>query len=511
MQWLQTIVDAIIARQPEGEITVESGASPSGTYHIGHLREIITNDAIVLELKRRGRQARHIHFVDDLDALRKVPVNVPAEHYEQYLGKPLCDIPAPDGSDMSYGDYFLSRFLHSAEKLGITLEVVYSHTKYREGYFTDAIERVMAHTAEARQALERISGRTLPDTWSPVQVMHEGYLKNRHVTGIDTTAKTITYDAGDGTAVAVRYDKGEVKLDWRLDWPARWWKLNIVAEPFGRDHASAGGSFDTGIGIMKDIFQAEAPIPVPYDFINRAGDTKKMSASKGTGIAAHEAVAVLPPEVIRYFILSAAPSKRLYFDQYQGTIRLVDEYAELQAKSDRTPEEDQLLYICSAGLLQKTVSRVPFSHLVASYQAALKDPQLTLAVIQRTEHSKAATEDESIITTELQFIDNWLRHWAPDDVKFELLKQIDFSGMSDAQQEYCKALAMKVEAAPADADGEYFHKAIYEFKDSSSLPPKELFTTLYKVLIGKEAGPRAGWFLSILPRDWLVARLRLEA
>jgi lysyl-tRNA synthetase class I len=48
-------------------------------------------------------------------------------------------------------------------------------------------------------------------------------------------------------------------------------------------------------------------------------------------------------------------------------------------------------------------------------------------------------------------------------------------------------------------------------KDTAGLSPKQLFGTLYKVLIDKESGPRAGWFLSILPREWLVKRLKLEA
>lgn len=511
MQWLNAIVDEIISRQPEGEVVVESGASPSGTYHIGHLREIITNDAIVLELKRRGRQARHIHFVDDLDALRKIPVNIPAEQYEQFLGKPLCDTPSPSGDHASYGDYFLADFLRSAEQLGIAMDVVHSHERYREGYFADAIEVVMDHLAEARSALEEISGRELPENWTPVQVLHEGYLKSRPIMGIDTEAKTISYEKPDGSTGSVRYDKGEVKLDWRLDWPARWWKLAIAAEPFGRDHASAGGSFETGAALMRTVYKAAAPLPVPYDFINRAGDTKKMSASKGTGIAAHEAVAVLPPEVIRYFVLSAAPSKRLYFDQYQGTIRLVDEFAELQSKSDKTPAEEQLLAVCNGALDQRVVSSIPFSHLVASYQAALKDPQLTVEVIKRTEHTAAAEQEESIIRNELTFIENWLKHWAPEEVKFELLQEFHSAELTEQQQQFLAGLALKVEAAPANADGEYFHKAIYDFKESLGMPPKEMFTILYKVLIGKEAGPRAGWFLSILPRDWLVKRLRLEA
>ena len=36
MRWLSNLVDQIIEQHPEGEILIESGASPSGTYHMGH-------------------------------------------------------------------------------------------------------------------------------------------------------------------------------------------------------------------------------------------------------------------------------------------------------------------------------------------------------------------------------------------------------------------------------------------------------------------------------------------
>lgn len=509
MRWLTTLVDEIEKSHPEGEILIESGASPSGTYHMGHLREIITSDAILLELRSRGRKARHVQFADDLDALRKVPINIPAE-YEMYLGKPLCDIPAPDGSDKSFGDFFLDRFISSAEVLGIEMEVIYSHEKYRSGYFVPAIERVLAKLPEARSALETISGRQLDEHWSPIQVMEDGYLKNRKFIEINTENKTITYEDREGKQGTVKYDDGNVKLDWRLDWPARWWLMKVSVEPFGRDHASAGGSFDTGRQIMQDVYETPAPLPVPYDFINRAGDTKKMSASKGTGIAADEAVKVLPPEVLRYFVLSAPPEKRLYFDQVDGTIKLIDEFAELSAKSDLSEDEKQTLFICTRGSNEKTVSRVPFSHLVASYQAALKDVDATIEVMKRTEHADIVEADKDIIKNELKFIDAWLEKWAPEEVKFTLKENIDVSSFSEAEKQYFEGLAEKLQNAPEDADGEWFHKAIYEFKETSGLEPKALFISLYKLLIGKEAGPRAGWFLSLLPRDWLVARLRLE-
>jgi lysyl-tRNA synthetase class 1 len=510
MQWLNQIVDELIARHPEGEILVESGGSPSGTHHLGHMRELVTSDAIMLELRRRGRESRHIYFADDMDAFRKVPANAPAD-YDQYLGIPLCDIPAPDGSNQSYASYFLSQLERATTALGVEVSFIRSHEKYRSGFFVPAIERSLAHIVDARRALETISGRELNESWSPIQVMEKGRLKNRKFVNINKESKTVTYIDSDGDEQSVRYDKGDVKLDWRLDWPGRWWLMNVLAEPFGRDHATKGGSWDTGVQIMKDVYDGQSPYPIPYDFINMAGDTKKMSASKGTGLDAEEGSTIMPPEVVRFFILNAAPSKRLYFDPVNGVVQLMDEFAALAAKVDRTEPEEQLLYICTHGQERQTVSRVPFSHLVASYQASLKDADKTLEVIKRTEHSRNAEADAEIIRNELKFIDAWLQKRAPEDVKFELTDSIDIANFSEQEQAFLKGLAEKVAVAPADADGAWFHGVIYEFKESMGLQPKEMFMTLYKALIGKTSGPRAGWFLSILPHDWLVARLRLEA
>lgn len=510
MQWLDQIVDELIARHPEGEILIESGGSPSGTHHLGHMREFVTADAILLELRRRGRQARHIYFVDDLDAFRKVPVDIPAD-YDQYLGMPLCDIPAPDGSDQSYADFFLQQLKDATSALGVEVEFIRAHEKYRSGFYVPAIERALERIPQARQALETVSGRKLDEHWTPIQVMENGRLKNRKFVGIDTDSKTVTYIDGEGNERAVRYDAGEVKLDWRLDWPGRWWLQNVMAEPSGRDHMTKGGSYDTGVQIMRDVYEAEPPYPIAYDFINMAGDTKKMSASKGTGLDAVEGSQIMPPEVVRFFILRAAPSKRLYFDPVNGVVQLMDEFAAFAAREDRSENEEKLLYVCTHGQDRKTVSRIPFSHLVASYQASLKDADRTLDVIKRTEHAKNAVEDADIIRNELKFIDNWLTKRAPEDVKFALLETIDTNEFTETQRAFLTALGDKVAEAPEDADGAWFHNAIYELKDAMGLQPKEMFMTLYQAIIGKQSGPRAGWFLSILPRDWLVARLRLQA
>lgn len=509
MQWLNKAVDELLSRHPDGEIVVSSGVSPSGTYHLGTLREVVTAEAIAYEVRRRGRQARHMHIVDDLDSLRKVPVNIP-ETYSQYLGQPLCDIPAPDGSDQSYADYFVKDLFVAADKMHMELEVVRAHEKYRAGFFVPAIEKVLAEVETIKKLLTEISGHQVNDQWSPIQVIEDGYLKNRQFVSIDTDKKTLVFKDKDGNERETSYADGEAKLNWRIDWPARWWLLGVDAEPFGRDHATKGGSYDTGAAIVREVFGGEAPLPLPYNFINQTGETKKMSKSAGNVITASDLLEMLPPEVVWFFLLRYAPDKQLFFDEGPTLMRLVDEFGELLAKADKTPDDEQLLDICLHGV-KPTVSRVPFSHLVASYQAALRDTDKTLGIIRRTEHAGVVDEDAETIKAELRFINNWLDKRAPPDVKFELLGQVNAADFNDTEKQFMSRLADKIEQAPEDADGDWFHKAIYEFKDSDGLAPKELFGTLYKALIGKASGPRAGWFLSILPREWLINRLRLEA
>lgn len=509
MQWLNIIIEELLRRHPDGEIVVSSGVSPSGAYHVGTLREIMTAEVVARELRRRGRIARHIHVSDDLDVFRKVPAGLD-ESYAEYLGKPLCDIPAPDGSDQSYADYYVSELPTIAEALKLDMEIVRAHEKYRSGFFVPVIETTLTKIEDVKKILTEVSGRELSDDWSPVQVMEDGYLKNRRFLQIDVAGQSVTYLNKDEQPQTVSYAHGEVKLNWRIDWPARWSLLGVHAEPFGRDHATKGGSYDTGKVLSQDVFGIEAPYPVPYNFVNRTGETKKMSKSGGQTITAVQLLELMPPEIIWYFMLKFAPEKQLFFDAGPTFIRLVDEFSELLAKPEKTEQEQQLIDLCMVGISERTVSNIPFSHLLESYQASLRDEDKTIEVIKRTEHADTAEKDSDIIKKELQFIDTWLRDYAEDDVKFNLRDSVDAAQFDDIQKQFLAGLADKIAEAPEDADGEWFHLAIYSFKESLGLEPKQLFTTLYQVLIGKDSGPRAGWFLSLLPRDWLIARLNLE-
>ncbi|HEX9679314.1 MAG TPA: lysine--tRNA ligase [Candidatus Saccharimonadales bacterium] len=509
--WLDTVATDIDRQHPDGEVVVSSGVSPSGAYHVGTLREVLTAEAVCQALKAKGRTARHIHVVDDLDVFRKVPTNLPVS-FEKYLGWPLCDIPSPDDTAGSYADFFLNDLLHSAKRLNFEMEIVRSHEKYQAGFFVPAIEQALASAETISRILTKVSGHKVDENWSPIQVVEGGYLKNRRFISINTAAKTLVYADVNGQPVEVSYRDGQVKLNWRVDWPARWWLMAVDVEPFGRDHATIGGSYDTGSLIVKQVFKSEPPIPIPYHFINRSGETKKMSKSAGNIVTARELTDILPAELVWYFMLRLPPRSQLFFDEGQTVVKLFDDFSALLAKTDKSPAEQSLVEFCLSRVLQPTVSpAVPFTHLLTAYQAGLKDSAKALEIIARSEYAQAVESNSDTLKKELKFIDIWLERWAPDEYKFSVLEKVEPADFDDDAKQFLAVLADKIEQAPKMASGDWFHQAIYSLKDELSIDPESIFQALYRALIGRVSGPRAGWFLATLDKEWLVKRLRFQA
>ena len=50
------------------------------------------------------------------------------------------------------------------------------------------------------------------------------------------------------------------------------------------------------------------------------------------------------------------------------------------------------------------------------------------------------------------------------------------------------------------------HTFLHGLKEGLSIDAKDLFSAIYVSILGKSSGPKAGWFLSVLDRDFLVKR-----
>lgn len=513
--WLDQVAEQIIAERGDSEtITVSSGHSPSGAYHFGTAREVMTAGMLAWAVNQHGHKATHMDFVDDFDAFRKVPAGTP-ESYEQYIGVPLYLVPDPEGEcHATWADHWYDIFLTNLKKAGIEPKVLRAHEVYLSGAFTPYIEAALSNVDLIRSIIkEHGGGRELPRDWVPVQLLSDNNnLREWKFTGWDKTRQVVLYKDAEGQTGELDYTTGRVKLDWRLDWPARWHMYGVDVEPFGRDHATKGGSYDTGKELVKQIYNGIAPFPVPYEFINPAGDTKKFSKSSGNVVTLGDVLDVMPPEILRYFIVRSKPSKTLVYDSGVGLYTLIDEYSKVEeAVANGQDHEFAHAYAAansSAGT--RTIARIPFNHLVSVYQTAQGDEEQILTLLARTGYEKVVSDQRDVLIREIPFVKNWLAKYAPDSVKFEVQEELPRAELSDAQKQFVLELAGRLEEAN-ELDGPEMHQTIYAAKEAASIQPSEAFQALYRLILAKDSGPKAGYFLSSLDREWLIKRLRQEA
>ncbi|HEX7259570.1 MAG TPA: lysine--tRNA ligase [Candidatus Saccharimonadia bacterium] len=504
--WLDIAAEDINKRYPEGEIVVSSGISPSASYHIGHFREVMTNEAMAWALRQRGRTVRHIHVVDNFDPLRTWYDFLPPAK-QDYAGWPVALIPDPEGDcHASYADHFYSLFEISFEPMGLTgatFEIIKSYEDlYKPGHMNRYIEKALEQTPKIKTIFKQLVNRDLSEDWSPVLVLDE--------TGRFVKGDIATWDRDAKTMNGHPYENGLAKLDWRLDWPARWVYLGVNVESFGaQEHGAAGGSYQTGAEFVKQIFGGQPPYgEVRYGHIHRLGENLKMSSSKGNVITPTDALEIMPAEVFRYFMVRSRPERKLYFDSGLGLFNLIDEFAAAQA--DPHHEFRDAYEFAVAGKTERVISRVSFKHLVQVYQAAQGDIEGTLQTLERTGYEAAVKVEKAIITEELKFVHNWLKKHAPEAVRFSVQQKLPEVNLNETQTAFLSQLADAVKEYEAELDGKAMHVLIYAAAEKTEIGPKDGFSALYRVILNKDYGPKAGWFLASLDRDWLVKRLKLE-
>jgi len=501
--WLDQAIAYICEKIPTGKIITSSGISPSAEYHIGHFREILTVEAITWGLKEAGREAQHIHVVDNFDPLRKRYPFLP-EEFEKYVGWPVALIPDPVGDcHPTYADHYYSTFEKYIHILGIEPTVVKSYEDlYSTGRMTERFEDVLTHLPQIYKIFKDVSNRDLEENWTPIQVLGDD---NRYF-----NATADSWNKENQTIAGKSYAKGQAKLNWRLDWPARWRELGVDVEPFGRELASAGSAYQTGVKFAREVFDIEPPLPVAkYEPIHLPGDTKKMSSSLGNLITPKEALEIMPPEVLRYFVVRSRPERKLHFDSGIGLFNLLDEYTKVKETISQGGESEfgeAFRFANSVNKIQdsEVITSVPFNHLVSIYQTVSGDAKKAAEALKRSDYHV----DTKILDREFSFVKNWLEKYAPENIKFEIqqvLPQVDLT----AQQKIFIGELVKSLETIKQPDGPTMHKLIYAAKDAAGIETKEAFQTLYMLILNQDSGPKAGWFLASLDQDWLSARLKL--
>ena len=277
--------------------------------------------------------------------------------------------------------------------------------------------------------------------------------------------------------------------------------LGVTVEPFGKDHATRGGSYDTGVRIVREVFSGEPPFPIPYEWIALRGQGD-MSSSKGNVLSIARALEMAPPEALRYLVLRERPQRTIVFDPGLPLLQLVDEVDDAQAAGR---DERSLALSRAAGF---DPVGVPFKHLVVVAQAARFDLDAMLAILARTGYPGL---DRGAVAARLSFARQWLENFAPEDLKFEVKETLhpEAAGLTAPQRTFLALLAASLDPGQ---DGEAIHALVYSLaREVPGAKPAELFQAIYLALLGKPRGPRAGWFVAALGAVFCAARFRAAA
>ena len=81
----------------------------SGRVHVGSLRGVVIHGIVHEVLIEAGIPVRYFFELNDFDPMDGLPVYLDKDKFLPFMGKPLCDVPSPDGKDKNFAEYFEAR------------------------------------------------------------------------------------------------------------------------------------------------------------------------------------------------------------------------------------------------------------------------------------------------------------------------------------------------------------------------------------------------------------------
>ena len=522
--WVENVADSLVKRDVP-EHVIASGTSISGSIHIGNSCDVFIANAVTKALKNQGAPAEVIWIADDYDPLRKVPYPLPPE-YEKYLGIPYAHIPCPEGCCENFVEHFKKPFIDTLDDFGISLKIYSGEKMYKEGVYNDYIRISLENAPKIREIFNKYREHPLADNWLPYNPICEECGRINTTIAYDYEDDIIHYRCNCGHEGSMDIKSGKGKLTWRVEWAARWKIFGITCEPFGKDHAASGGSYDVSSIISKEIFDYSAPYPVPYEWITLKGDA--MSKSHGVFFTPGQWLQIGNPETLNYFIFRSKPLKHKDFNPEMPFLDFIDQYDRVERiyygfedpASQKEEEKSKKIYeISQVELKDKMPFQPSYRFMTVAYQIADGDVKRVFEILKKNsqlpehmnnlEFENLEEDDLNKLQMRMEHVKNWVRIYAPEFVKFNVMKKIPKLPLGEDQMEFLLKLADLLEGNEYTA--EQLHDEMYNLLTKLDMKPQKAFQAIYKIIIGKKQGPRAASFVLSLDTDFVVKRFRREA
>ncbi|MFM7557352.1 MAG: lysine--tRNA ligase, partial [Alphaproteobacteria bacterium] len=335
------IYEKLQGKTPQkGFVLFETGYGPSGLPHIGTFGEVVRTSMVrhAFSLLAPHIPTKMFCVSDDIDGLRKVPENLPnSDLIKANLGKPLTAVPDPFGTHQSYGHHMNARLRSFLDSFGFEYEFISATEKYQSGAFDATMLKVLEKYDELMELMIPTLGSERQETYSPFMPIDEesGIVVDKGVKAIDKKKGTVIYIAPNGQEKEISVTKGGCKLQWKIDFGARWYSLGVDYEIYGKDHQPNERIYRK----VCEILGGEPPVNFTYEmFLSDTGE--KISKSKGNGIAVEDWLKYAPSESMALFMYQKPKTaKRLYFDVIP---KAMDEYLAFAQSFEAQTSEQKL-------------------------------------------------------------------------------------------------------------------------------------------------------------------------
>ncbi|WP_226552512.1 lysine--tRNA ligase [Celeribacter naphthalenivorans] len=500
------------SKDKKGYVLFETGYGPSGLPHIGTFGEVLRTTMI-----RRAFEVisdvptRLICFSDDMDGMRKIPSNVPnQERLKEDIQKPLTSVYDPFEEFESFGHHnnaMLRRFL---DTFGFEYEFYSATEFYKSGQFDEVLKRAVEKYDDVMKVMLKSLREERAATYSIFLPIHPetGRVLYVPMKEVNRDDYTITFDDEDGKEWTLPVTGGNVKLQWKPDFGARWAALGVDFEMYGKDHSTNTPIYDR----ICEILGGQKPEHFTYElFLDANG--QKISKSSGNGLSIDEWLTYASTESLAYFMYQKPKTaKRMHFDVIP---RAMDEYhQQLRAypTQDAAKQAANPVFHIHGADVPASDMVVPFSMLLnlASVAGAEEKDQLW-GFIQRyaPEASPEANPQlDAAAGYAVRYYNDFVKpektFRAPTDQERAALE--DLKAAFGSEELALAAIAKKNadmgndEPLPeADfADGDFLQSIVFAVgKNHGFENLRDWFKALYEVLLGQSQGPRFGSFAAL--------------
>ncbi len=482
----------------KGHVLFETGYGPSGLPHIGTFGEVLRTTMV-----RRAFEVisdiptKLICFSDDLDGMRKVPDNVPnPELLAEHLQRPLTSVPDPFGEFESFGHHnnaMLRRFL---DTFGFDYEFQSAREFYRSGRFDETLllaaerydalmEVMLASLREERQQTYSIFLPISPTTGRVLYVP----LKN-----VDGSKGEITFDDEDGTETTLSVTGGNVKLQWKPDFGARWAALGVDFEPYGKEHAPNTPIYSK----ICRILGGTPPEVFTYElFLDEAGG--KISKSKGNGLSIDEWLTYAATESLSYYMYQKPKTaKRLSWDVIP---KAVDEYHQqlrAYAGQDTAQRVNNPVFHIHGHDVPTSDMVVPFSMLLNLASVSGAEDKETMWGFIRRYAPDASPETHPHLDEAAGFAVRYYNDFVKPGKTFRAPDDRERAALED--------LLARLKSWKDGLDPEELQSMVFAVGKAHGFEPlRDWFKALYEVLMGASQGPRFGGFIALYGIDESIA------